>query len=111
MDFETNYDKLLASLTSLILNEISFENQKLKAELKKEIEFILNNLKAKLKKWTVLLSTKKIDLDEFKWLINSQKDLVFIHSLYQVGLTKNKIGRIKRDIMHRIFYDLSKFKY
>lgn len=107
MNFDTNYDNLIEYLSNYISGKLS-SHQK---EVKQEIKNLLEKLKTKLKKWTLLLEKGKIDLEEFKWLLQSQKDLIIINTLHQAGLTKNTVGRIKRDLLQKIYFDLSKFKF
>ena len=84
MDFNTAYGKLLDSLILIINRNLGSEDQEYKNEIKTELEQLLKSIKVKLEKWTLLLLSNKIDLEEFKWLIQSQKDMVFLNSLYRI---------------------------
>jgi len=98
MDFE----KLLNELKASLVEVFGEKWQNLNAESEKDIEQFLNDSKFKLKRWTELLVDGSIDLDDFEWLVKSQKDLLFMHSLKTVGVNKISLGHFKNKVLATI---------
>lgn len=53
----------------------------------------LDNAQLDLKRWTDELARREIDKDEFRSLIQGQKDLAQMHALKQAGLAQVQIDR------------------
>jgi hypothetical protein len=51
---------------------------------------ILADLKPDLIRWTNLLEEKKIKINEFEWLVNSDKELIKMKSLENAGLAATR---------------------
>ena len=98
MDFEEILKKLRENLLSLISSQYG----ELKKEGENAVNQFLNKSKDKLKKWTELLSENKITLDEFEWLLNSQKDLFELNALHQAGISKISLGHFKNKAIKTI---------
>lgn len=104
MDFEPILKELKESLLKLFKENLA----DFKKEGKKDIEAFLDQSKDKLKRWTELLSSGELDLDDFKWLVQSQKDLLLFHALYQTGISRIKVGHLKNKVINTIIEIVSK---
>ena len=98
MDFEKILQELKKSLT-LVFNDKFSEFYK---ESKKDIELFLNESKDKLESWTSLLKQDKLTLDDFEWLVESQKDLFHLKALQAAGISKISLGHFKNKIVKTI---------
>jgi hypothetical protein len=98
MDFEELFKELKKNLFALIKNKF-FE---FKSEGEKDMKAFLATSKAKLKRWTGLLKSGDIDLEDFEWLVKSQKDLLVMNGLYQTGLSRIKLGHFKNKVLKTI---------
>lgn len=76
---------------------IKFEN--LKDESKKDVQEFMKSSEEKLKRWTTLLAEGKLTPEDFKWLVESQKDMVVLKGLYAAGVSKIKLGHLKNKIL------------
>ncbi|MGG8496704.1 hypothetical protein ACQY1Q_09825 [Tenacibaculum sp. TC6] len=98
MDFEKILQELKKSLI-LVFNDKFSEFSK---ESKKDIELFLNESKDKLERWTSLLKQGKLTLDDFEWLVESQKDLFHLKALQAAGISKISLGHFKNKIVKTI---------
>lgn len=98
MDFE----KLLKELKSGLIKLFGEKWQDLKGESKKDIEQFLNDSKEKLKRWTELLVNGDIDLEDYEWLVKSQKDLMLMQALHSAGVHKISLGHFKNKVIKTI---------
>lgn len=98
MDFEAILKELKTSLISLFGDKWT----DLKGESKKDIDQFLEDSKVKLKRWTVLLANRDIDLDDYEWLVKSQKDLMLMQALHSAGVHKISLGHFKNQVIKTI---------
>ncbi|MFK7750408.1 MAG: hypothetical protein AB8B65_18595 [Kordia sp.] len=98
MDFKD----LLKELKGNLLGLMGSKFDDLKDESKKDVQDFLNASKAKLERWTTLLAEGNITLDDYKWLVESQKDLVVLKGLYAAGVSKIKLGHLKNSILDTV---------
>ncbi|CAM1359837.1 conserved hypothetical protein [Tenacibaculum sediminilitoris] len=98
MDFEKILQELKNTLTSLFNNKYS----EFSKESKKDIELFLNESKDKLERWTSLLAQEKLTLDDFEWLVKSQKDLFQLKALQAAGISAISLGHFKNKIINTI---------
>lgn len=98
MDFDFFLIKLEEQLVVL------FESKwvDLKKESKEDIDKFIKNSKEKLERWTILLSENKIDIEDYKWLVKSQKDMIELRALYSAGISKISLGHVKNKIVNTI---------
>lgn len=98
MDFE----KIIATLQTA-LQEI-FENKYkgFTKESKKDINAFLQDSKEKLKRWTLLLEEEKLTLDDFEWLLKSQKDLLHVRALKTAGISAISLGHFKNKVIRTV---------
>ena len=98
MDFEAILKELKTQLTTLFGDKWS----DLKTESKKDIDQFLEDSKTKLKRWTELLVKGNIDLDDYEWLVKSQKDLLLMQALHSAGVNKISLGHFKNKVVKTI---------
>ncbi|CAM1349281.1 MULTISPECIES: hypothetical protein [Tenacibaculum] len=98
MDFEKILQELKKSLVSLFSEKFGEFSQ----ESKKDIELFLNESKDKLERWTSLLAQGKLTLEDFEWLVESQKDLFKMKTLQAVGISKISLGHFKNKVVKTI---------
>ncbi len=98
MDFEKILKELKESLLLVLGNQYSG----FKKETKKDIEDFLNTSKDKLERWTKLLANGELSLDEYEWLIKSQKDLLAMKGLEKVGISKISLGHFKNKVIKTV---------
>ena len=98
MDFEEILKQLKASLLQLLAEKYD----EYKSESKKDINDFLNSSKEKMERWTKLLVTGIISLEEFEWLLNSQKDMLELKTLQKAGISKISLGHMKNSIISTI---------
>lgn len=98
MDFE----KVLKELKSSLVDLFGEKWSDLKGESKKDIEQFLNDSKAKLKRWTELLANGDISLEDYEWLLKSQKDLMLMQALHSAGVNKISLGHFKNKVIKTI---------
>ncbi|WP_028888821.1 hypothetical protein [Tenacibaculum ovolyticum] len=98
MDFEKILQELKKSLFDLFKDKYT----DFTSESKKDIEYFLNESKEKLQRWTVLLQEEKLTLDDYEWLIKSQKDLFHLKALETAGVSKISLGHFKNKVVKTI---------
>ena len=98
MNFDVFYKELTTALVSLFGEKWS----DLKGESKKDIDHFLKGSKEKIKHWTHLLANGYLDLDDYEWLIKSEKDLMFLQALHSAGVHKISIGHFKNKVIKTI---------
>lgn len=98
MDFE----KLLQELKVTLVDLFGEKWGDLKNEAKKDIEQFLEESKEKLKRWTELLANGDITLEDYEWLIKSQKDLMVMQALHSAGVNKISLGHFKNKVIKTI---------
>lgn len=98
MDFE----KLLKELKSSLVELFGEKWKDLKGESKKDVDQFLTDSKEKLKRWTELLINGDIDLDDYEWLVKSQKDLMLMQALHSAGVHKISLGHFKNKVIKTI---------
>lgn len=98
MDFEEIYKELKKSLVALAKEKfLDFKD-----EGKKDMEAFLESSKDKLQKWTKLLASKDLTLEDYHWLVKNQKDLLVMNALYQTGISRIKLGHFKNKVIKTI---------
>ncbi|PTX58984.1 hypothetical protein C8N46_11153 [Kordia periserrulae] len=98
MDFK----ELLKELKGNLLSLMGSKFDELKDESKKDVQAFLNASKEKLERWTTLLAEGNITVSDYKWLVESQKDLVVLKGLYAAGVSKIKLGHLKNSILDTV---------
>lgn len=91
--------KLLKEELLLVLGE-SYSDYK--NETKADVEAFLKLSKVKLERWTKLLQAGELTVEDYEWLLVSQKDLLILNALYQAGVSKLRLGHLKNKIIKTI---------
>lgn len=58
--------------------------------------------KKRLERWTVLVAEGKLTMEEFKYLLEAQKDLAEMEALKEKGLAKIEIDRLRNSLINAI---------
>lgn len=98
MDFE----EILKQLKESLLQLLSERYEEHVSESRKDINAFLDSSKVKLERWTKLVVTGIITLEEFEWLLNSQKDILELKALQKAGISKISLGHMKNSIISTI---------
>ncbi|WP_417785920.1 hypothetical protein [Tenacibaculum sp.] len=98
MDFDKILQELKKSLVSLFNDKFS----EFSKESKKDIELFLSESKNKLERWTSLLAQGKLTVEDFEWLVKSQKDLFKMKTLQAAGISKISLGHFKNKVVKTI---------
>ena len=98
MDFQELLKGLKKNLTEILGDQYS----DFKKETKEDLEVFLETSKDKLERWTKLLANGELSLDEYEWLVKSQKDLLTLKGLQQVGISKISLGHFKNKVVKTI---------
>ncbi|NQX85092.1 MAG: hypothetical protein HRT67_04190 [Flavobacteriaceae bacterium] len=98
MDFE----KLTKELKTALVQLFGEKWKDLKGESKKDINQFLKDSEVKLKRWTQLLVNGDIDLEDYEWLVKSQKDLMLMQALHSAGVHKISLGHFKNKVVKTI---------
>ena len=62
----------------------------------------LEDTRENLKRWTLLLIEKKLTIQDFEWLVLSQKDLAAMVALKQAGLSVIRIQQFRDSILNLV---------
>lgn len=81
-DYKELFKNIEQQIVSLAENTVG----KYKEEAIAEAKQLLANMKTDLIRWTDLLAEKQIKVNEFEWLVNSDKELVKMKGLEKAGL-------------------------
>jgi hypothetical protein len=95
-------NNVLKEIKGNLLNLMGEKFDDLKSESKKDVQDFLDASKTKLERWTVFLASGAITAEEYKWLVESQKDLVVLQGLYAAGVSKIKLGHLKNSILNSV---------
>src|SRR5207247_11075031 len=66
---------------------------------KQDAEAFLNQSRGKLEKWMQLLADKKIDEDEFRWLVESQKAAAQMEALRKANAGTMRIEKFRDSVL------------
>jgi hypothetical protein len=69
------------------------------SEGKQDAETFLTESRGKLEKWMQLLADKKIDEDEFRWLVESQKAAAQMESLRKANAGTMQIEKFRDSVL------------
>ncbi len=95
-------NNILKEIKGNLLDLVGGKFEDLKAESKKDVQDFLDASKAKLERWTLFLADGSISAEEYKWLVESQKDLVVLKGLYAAGVSKIALGHLKNSILSNV---------
>ncbi len=97
-----NFDKILNELKGNALALINSTLLDFKDQAKEDVNEFFNSSKDKLERWTTGLAKGELSKEDFKWLLESQKDLLVMNGLKQAGLAKIQIDKLKNAIINMV---------
>ncbi|MEO6454557.1 MAG: hypothetical protein ABIN97_10810 [Ginsengibacter sp.] len=97
-DFQELFKEIEQQIVSLAESTVS----NYKEEAIQDAKEMLANIKADLIRWTGLLADKQIKINEFEWLINSDKELVKMKALEKAGLAASRTSAFGFTVMNLI---------
>ncbi len=97
-----DFDEILKQLKNSLIELFKDKYGELKKESKKDVEAFLKDSKENLERWTKLLKSGDLSLDDFEWLVKSQKDLLMMKALYKAGVSKISLGHFKNKVVKTI---------
>lgn len=96
----------IQKLISDIKNNLFLLLKEHQLHLLPKIENNINNYflesEEKIKKWQLLYTEGILNLDEIEWLLESQKELITLEFLKNLGLSQLKINSMKNNILKLI---------
>lgn len=97
-----NFDELLQDLKDNALALIKNTLLDFKDQAQDDVSAFFNSSKDKLEKWTQALINGDLSKEDYKWLLESQKDLMAMNGLKQAGLAKIQIDKLKNALVNMI---------
>ncbi len=97
-----NFDEILQDLKDNALALIKSTLLDFKDQAQDDVTAFFNSSKDKLEKWTTALSNGDLSKEDYKWLLESQKDLMVMNGLKQAGLAKIQIDKLKNALVNMI---------
>jgi hypothetical protein len=98
IDFSAIFQQLKTDLFNLA--GVSFKD--FVSEAKNDGQNLLESMKEKLERWTTLLAKGDLTIEDFEWLVNSQKDLAKMNALKEAGLTEIRIDQFKSSVLNLV---------
>ena len=95
-------DKLFKEMEKQIISLAQSTVSNFKKQAVADAKQILAELKPDLKRWTLLLAQKKIKINEFEWLVNSDKELVKMKALENAGLAATRTSAFGLGVLNII---------
>jgi len=97
-----NFDEILKDLKDNALELIKGTLLEYKDQAMEDVHEFLDGSKNKLEKWTTGLAKGELSKEDYRWLIESQKDLLVMNGLKQAGLAKIQIDKLKNAVLNMI---------
>ena len=97
-EFQQLYKEIEQQIVSLAESTVS----NYKEQAIQDAKQILADMKADLIRWTDLLALKQIKVNEFEWLVNSDKELVKMKALENAGLAASRASAFGLTVMNLI---------
>ncbi|WP_299674369.1 hypothetical protein [uncultured Dokdonia sp.] len=98
MDFDIIFKELKEEITELAKDKFNEQSN----AIAQDMQEYLAHSKEKLQKWAKLFKAQSIDKDELIWLLKSQKDLLLLKSLQNIGVSSISIGHFKNKIVDTV---------
>jgi hypothetical protein len=98
VDFAAIFQQLKQGIIGLAESTV----KKFVKEAKDDGLQILHDMKEKLERWTKMLIAGQLTTEDFEFLVNSQKDLIAMNALKEVGLAAIRIDQFKSSVMNLI---------
>ncbi len=97
-----NFEQTLIDIKKSLFQILGSEYREFTQESEKDIENFIKQCSEKLERWTKLLSNGEINLEEYEWLVKSQKDLMLLSELEKAGFSKIRLGHLKGKMVKAI---------
>lgn len=98
MIMNVDIPELLETLKAQILTLAKRAFTDYAKEAQNDIEYILIFTEANLARWTKELQDGTLNVDDFKYYVNSQKDLLTLVSLKRKGISKIRADKFREDV-------------
>lgn len=98
MDIESLLKDIKSQLELLLKNQVQ-----LFSKIETDADAFVRATEQKLIKWQNLYAEGNLDEEDLKWLLKSQKDLLVLEGLKNLGLSQIKINKLKNDILNILF--------
>lgn len=98
LNFKDIFESLKEGVSSLAETSL----QDFISQAKTDGKNILDSLKSNLKKWTQQLEDGDLSLDDFKFLVLAQKDLIEMVALKQAGVAMIEAVKFKNSVFNLI---------
>jgi len=97
-----DFNDYLKTLEDGIKNLAEKMLKEFKDEALKDSKKFLKKTEEDLKRWTKLLASGELTLDDFEWLVIGKKDLAELHFLKRKGLSLVRIDRFRNSLIDLI---------
>lgn len=97
-----DFEEILKDLKDKSLEVIKSTLKDYRNQAEQDVNDFLESSKEKLERWTRLLGQGELETDDFKWLVESQKDLLVLNGLKQAGLAEVKLEKFKNTIVNLV---------
>lgn len=91
--------KLISDIKSHMLLLLKENQLHLFPKIENHINTYFLESEERIKKWQLLYAEGVLQMDEIEWLLESQKELLTLEILQNIGLSQLKINRIKNGIL------------
>jgi hypothetical protein len=94
-----NFNKVFDDIKDQVGAEAQTDLKEFSTQGKQDAEAFLNQSRGKLEKWMQLLADKKIDEDEFRWLVESQKAAAQMEALRKANAGTMQIEKFRDSVL------------
>lgn len=98
IDFKTLFEQLKSGIFNLAESTLKNYVNEAKTD---GLEF-LECTKEKLERWANLLKDQQLSIDEFEWLVFSQKELAIMNALKQAGLAQIRVDQFRASVLNLV---------
>lgn len=98
MDFDEFLDILISKLSDIAKDAA----EDIKESLIKDGTAFAEKTRERLLRWAALVAADKLTIDEFKYLLEAQKDLAAMEALKQKGLAKIRIDKLRNSLIDAV---------
>jgi hypothetical protein len=94
-----NFNKIFDDIKDEVGAEAEKDLKDFSSEGKQDADAFLTQSRGKLEKWMQLLAEKKIDEDEFRWLVESQKAAAQMEKLRKANAGTMQIEKFRDSVL------------
>jgi hypothetical protein len=95
----TNFNKVFDDIRDQVGAEAEKDLKDFSSQGKQDADAFLIQSRGKLEKWMQLLAEKKIDEDEFRWLVESQKAVAQMEKLRKANAGTMQIEKFRDSVL------------